>query len=142
MPTIRDTILLSVYMKKTLSVHRLRKAGFTVSLAHIRRFHRFNPQTGKKRMVYLNPHEQPFIEEYADFYLSAQGGVTIIKIEKDGITSTGISKCSPTDSYVRKIGVVKALGKAVQQYNIAARQNNQPEYIFNIQEECGTSCSI
>jgi hypothetical protein len=128
-------------MKKTLSVHKLRKAGFNVSLAHIRRFHRFDPQTGKKRTVFLNPHEKPFLAEYADFYLTSSGGLTIIKLERDGITATGIAKCSSKDSYVRKVGVVKALGKAVQTYNTAAKACDAPEYVPHCDEQCSGVCS-
>lgn len=115
-------------MNKKPTIHELRIAGFNISLAHIRRFHRFDPQTGKKRMVLLNPHEQPYMPEYSDFYLSASGGVTIIKLEKDGISSTGVARCSNSDSYVRKIGVVKALGKAIQSYNQSATSNNKEPY--------------
>ncbi len=118
-------------MKKRLTVHELRKAGFEVSLAHIRQYHRFNPQTGKKSKVLLNPHEKPYHTDYDDFFLSSKGGVTIIKINKEGIEGVGNAKCSESDSYIRKVGVVKALGKALQSYNNKAAAAGKSEYKVN-----------
>ena len=127
-------------MKKRLTVHELRKAGFEVSLAHIRQYHRFNPQTGKKSKALLNPHEKPFLPQYEDYFLSAKGGVTVIKITKDGIVGAGSTKCSESDSYVRKVGVVKALGKALQNFNCKAVAAGQAEYSINCTTECKGTC--
>lgn len=48
-------------MKKVPSIHELRKAGYKVRVTHIRKFFRFDPQTGKKRTFWAAFHSKSML---------------------------------------------------------------------------------
>ena len=113
-------------MKTVPTVHELRRQGYKVRVTHVRKFHRFDPQTGKKEQFYApfqsnkftkNHPDSPLIaekEKYEEFFLSIKGGETIVEIAFAGKeVGKGVSVCSEEDNYVKKYGVKKALAKAL-----------------------------
>lgn len=110
-------------MKKVPTIHELRKAGYKVRVTHIRKFFRFDPQTGKKRTFWAAFHSKKHaplakpedIKECEEFFIDCKGGETVIDLTSpDGKSTTqGVSVCSEDDAYVKRKGIRRALGFAV-----------------------------
>jgi hypothetical protein len=113
-------------MKKVPTVHELRQKGFKVRVTHVRKFLRFDPQTGKKEQFYHPFQSSKFVknhpdssllserDKYKEFYLSCKGGETIVEIALNGKElGKGVAVCSEDDNYVKKYGVRKAVAKAL-----------------------------
>lgn len=115
---------------KVPTVHELRQQGFKVRVTHVRKFHRFDPRSGKKIQFFapfqssktkkreqkLHP-EAEFISENAqEFFLSGKGGETIIEIASSDHKELGkgVAICSECDSYVKSYGVKKAIAIALR----------------------------
>lgn len=101
-------------MKNIPSVHELRKAGFAVKMSHHRRFFRFDPFTGKKHTVTVPFHIKT--ESFNDYFLDPMGGETHVIITKKDSNEEGVlahSVCSVNDHYNRKVGMKKALARAL-----------------------------
>lgn len=121
-------------MKKLPTIHELRQQGFKVRVTHIRKFHRFDPRTGKKteffapfqssktrRKDYIHPQTKEIFDskrqdESTEFFLSGKGGETIIEIASSDHKELGkgISVCSENDSYVKSYGIKKAIALALR----------------------------
>jgi predicted RNA-binding protein YlxR (DUF448 family) len=134
-------------MKTVPTVHELRKQGYKVRVTHIRKFQRFDPQTGKKTQFYApfqsnkfskNHPDSPLIaekEKYEEFFLCIHGGETIVEIAFKGKEiGRGVAVCSDEDSYVKKYGVKKAVAIALK----ASKLNQDPyahlRKLFNVKK--------
>lgn len=95
------------------TVHQLRKQGWKVKVGHHRRLFRYNPETGKKKTVTVVLKE--WEEQYPDFFLDARGGFTQVTITVPNYESdlVGISECSEKELYSKKVGLKKALARAL-----------------------------
>lgn len=124
-------------MKTVPTVHQLRREGYKVRVTHVRKFLRFDPQTGKKHQFFApfqsnkfskNHPESPLVaekEKYEEFFLSCKGGETIVEIAFGGREiGKGVASCSEHDNYVKKYGVKKALAKALH----AAKAHEDPYF--------------
>lgn len=114
-------------MKKLPTVHELRQQGFKVRVTHIRKFHRFDPRSGKKTEFFApfqssknkkrnTPHPDSIEKLTEEFFLSGKGGETVIEIaSKDHKElGKGTSVCSEQDSYVKSTGIKKAIALALR----------------------------
>ena len=126
-------------MKKVPTVHELRQQGYKVRVTHVRKFLRFDPETGKKEQFFhpfqsskfsKNHPDSPLVaekEKYEEFFLSCKGGETIVELGLNGKEiGKGVSTCSEEDNYVKKYGVKKATAKALWDAKI------QEDPYFNI----------
>jgi hypothetical protein len=124
-------------MKKIPTVHELRRQGYKVRVTHIRKFYRFDPMTGRKQEFFApfqsskftkNHPDSPLVAEkskYEEFFMSARGGETVVELNFGGKEiGKGVSVCSESDAYIKKYGVKKALGKALQ----SAKANEDPYF--------------
>jgi len=110
-------------MKNIPTIHELRSKGYKVRVTHVRKFYRFDPETGRKRTfwaAFLSKKGTPLatpkdVDESEEFFISIKGGETIIEIaDKDGKElGRGIAKCSEEDPYVKSIGIKKATALAL-----------------------------
>lgn len=114
-------------MKTIPTVHELRQQGYKVRVTHVRKFHRFDPRSGKKTEFFApfqsnkftkNHPDSPLIsekEKLEEFYLSAKGGETMVEIALGGKEiGKGVAFCADCDAYVKKYGVKKALALALR----------------------------
>lgn len=118
-------------MKKVPTVYELRQQGFKVRVTHVRKFHRFDPRTGKKTQFFapfqssktkrhnpdLHPEFQAISESHGEeFFLCGKGGETIIEIASSDHKELGkgVAICSEEDSYVKSFGVKKAVALALR----------------------------
>lgn len=105
------------------SVKELRKLGYKVVTKHVRRFHRYNEQTGKitrfidvfmsnkraKKLGKLAP-DGLQVSNQEKFFVTPKGGGTIVEIYKDDLILTSAQvKCSNDELYVKKEGVNRCL---------------------------------
>jgi hypothetical protein len=98
-------------MKNVPTVYELRKAGYQVEINHRRIFFRYDPFTGKKNKQLLSWHEKP-----DDLFVQATGGSTTIELTTpEGTVATAVSLCSNTEHFCRKVGIKKALARALGQ---------------------------
>lgn len=100
-------------MKAIPTVHQLRLSGKGVEITHLRQYYRYDAKTGKK-IIRLLTYEE-YKDSYADFYLDAKGGATLVTIYTDKNREYGVSvtaTCSKFDAYNRKTGVKIGVGKA------------------------------
>jgi hypothetical protein len=128
-------------MKKIPTVHELRQQGYKVRVTHVRKFHRFDPRTGKKVQFFApfqssktkkkqtDPHPEAF-SPTEEFFLSGKGGETIIEIANADHKELGkgVAICSESDPYIKSYGIKKATAIALR--NIEA---NKDPY-FNIRQ--------
>jgi hypothetical protein len=121
-------------MKKVPTVYELRQQGFKVRVTHVRKFHRFDPRTGKKTQFfapfqssktrktnYVHPEFQAISESYGEeFFLCGKGGETIIEIASSDHKelAKGVAVCSEQDSYIKSYGVKKAVALALRQMEV------------------------
>ena len=98
-------------MKIIPTVHELRKRGYKVSVNHHRHFFKYDVFTGKKLTIEASWYARN--DDFPDYFLSPYGGRTVIAITDDkGAIFEGITYCSPSDKYVKKEGVKRAIAKA------------------------------
>lgn len=99
------------------TVAELRSLGNKVRVCHRRWY--VTDELKPKKFLFTR-HE---IDEYCvyhpegpDFFLTENGGETVVELTTtNGVTVVGIAECSKHDNYVRKLGVRKALGRALSQ---------------------------
>ena len=116
-------------MKNIPTVYELRRQGYKVRVTHVRKFHRFDPRTGKKTQFYApfissktkkrskeNNTEIEDVKDAQEFFLSATGGETIVEIATSDHKELGkgVAMCSECDSYVKSYGVRKAIALALR----------------------------
>jgi hypothetical protein len=102
-------------MKNVPTIYDLRKNGCKVRVGHHRIYYRFDPRTGKKSWESFLKEDQ---EKYhPDWFLQSKGGITSIQIKFPNLEEEliGYSVCSMEESYVKKIGIKKALARALSQ---------------------------
>jgi hypothetical protein len=114
-------------MKKIPTVHELRALGYKVRVTHVRKFYRFDPQTGKKRSFwspFLSRKGQPLstpvdILDSEEYFISIHGGETVVEIaDMSGKEiGKGVAVCSELDPYVKSIGTKKAIALALVDMN-------------------------
>jgi hypothetical protein len=114
-------------MKKIPTIHELRQQGYKVRVTHVRKFHRFDPRTGKKTQFFApfqsaknkkrksDAHPDSF-EPSEEFFLSGKGGETIVEIATSDHKelAKGTAECSECDAYVKDYGVKKATAIALR----------------------------
>jgi hypothetical protein len=114
-------------MKKIPTVYELRQQGYKVRVTHVRKFHRFDPRTGKKTQFFAPfqssktkrkqsaPHPDA-VTQGEEFFLSGKGGETIIEIATSDHKelAKGVAICSDCDLYVKSYGVKKATAIALR----------------------------
>lgn len=118
-------------MKNIPTVYELRQQGFKVRVTHVRKFHRFDPRTGKRTQFYapfqssktrkrnqsIHPETEAIENELVEeFFLSGKGGETIIEIADSNHKELGkgVATCSENDCYVKSYGVKKAIALALR----------------------------
>jgi hypothetical protein len=115
-------------MKKIPTVYELRRQGYKVRVTHVRKFHRFDPRTGKKTQFFApfqsskskkqekvaHPDAVKNVDE--EFFLSGKGGETVVEIadSQHKELGKGIAICSEDDLYVKAYGVKKAIAIALR----------------------------
>lgn len=125
-------------MKNIPTIHELRSQGYKVRVTHVRKFYRFDPQSGKKRSFwspFLSRKGTPLatpddLKNQEEFFISIMGGETIVEIaDRSGKEiGKGVAKCSEQDPYVKKIGIKKATALAL------ADAEKQKDPYFNIRQ--------
>jgi hypothetical protein len=115
-------------MKNIPTVYELRRQGYKVRVTHIRKFHRFDPRTGKKTQFFApfqssktrkqekDLHPDAVKDPNEEFFLSGKGGETIIEIadSQHKELGRGVAVCSDDDLYVKNYGVKKAIAIALR----------------------------
>ena len=103
---------------KVPTVHELRKRKWKVRVGHHRKFYRYCPKSGKKQEVTLLWKDQQ--EKYPDFYLDARGGYTTITIKcpDSDVELSGVSECSNNDLYNKRVGIKKAIARALSKISV------------------------
>lgn len=98
---------------KTPTVHSLRKQGIKVRVSHMRVYRAVLTFADK------NAAQLEFLQrtQPVGYDLQAKGGTTIVTIsDGKGNNYIGSSKCHEDDHYVRRQGLNRAVGRAVQGY--------------------------
>lgn len=96
-----------------ITIKSLRQAGNKVRVTHRRRVFDYV----NRRWSLLTKHEHQ-LSELDRVPVDAKGGVTEIELTtKDGVTVTGVAECSKLDGFNRKVGLIKALGRALGEAN-------------------------
>ena len=109
-------------MKKIPTVHELRKKGWKVRVTHERQYFRYCPKSGRRYTKSTLSKGFGFFEELQYWWaLSPKGGRTAVTIKPPvnsdwSVEFFGESHCSVIDSYVRKLGVKKAMAIAYSKY--------------------------
>lgn len=103
-------------MKTVPTIYELRKKGWKVRVGHHRIYYRFDPRTGKKSWESFLREEKD--KYHPDWYLQATGGITSIQIKCPDLDEelVGYSVCSMEESYVKKVGIKKAIARALAVY--------------------------
>lgn len=100
-------------MKIIPTVYDLRLKEFKVKLTHKRVFYKFDSRTGRKQEVLASWHD--YKDKFPDFHLSALGGATYVEITSPtGDVFSGQSLCSDSERFQRKVGIKKAIAKALK----------------------------
>lgn len=91
-----------------LTVHDLRKMGYTVKVRHNREYQSIRKMNSTK------------------FSVKPKSGSTEVNIYEDGnLVGNGYSKCCGIDNYNRKLGVKIALGRALKNMGFGIKKNAQ-----------------
>lgn len=106
------------------TVAELRKSGFRIRCNHYRYYFDFENDDYvlfHKREV----EEANYLYEVICSTPESRGGETIVEVRTpEGVEVKGVAYCSPVDSYNKKLGVAKALGRAMQQLKKEATNGN------------------
>lgn len=88
-----------------MTVHELRKQGFTVKVRHTR--------------IYSETQKLDGIS----YDVLPKGGLTDVAIYKDNaFLANGMAKCSDHDNYCKKLGTKIALGRAVKELSVLSKE--------------------